>query len=396
MNFSLKALWDKVSTSLWFIPSVMVAGGATLSLLAVAVDRHIIDAPGRTLLLYGGGAEGARAVLGTIASSMMTVAGVVFSITIVALTLASQQFGPRILRNFMEDTGNQIVLGTFIATFVYCLLVARTVRGGDDHQFVPHIAVTGGVFLAIISLGVLIYFIHHVANSIRAETILARVAADLDAAIDRLYPEEIGEEAAPGAWEIDPEYTLRTEVVASRDGYLQVIDDEAVMEIAVNSGTILEFLVQPSDFIERGDVLAEVYSRGPIDQRTTESLERAFRIGTGRSPVQDAAFPLRQIVEVAVRALSPGVNDPFTAMNAIDRIAAGLRRLGRRRFPSAVRHDAEGNLRVIAPHKEYEQIANEALRPLREAAERSPVVSDHLRQSLDSAGPLSTSPGGST
>lgn len=382
----LRALWDKVSTSLWFIPAVMVSGGAILSFLTVAVDRRIIDAPGRTVLLYGGGAEGARAVLGTIASSMMTVAGVVFSITIVALTLASQQFGPRILRNFMEDTGNQIVLGTFIATFVYCLLVARTVRGGDDYQFVPHIAVTGGVLLAIISLGVLIYFIHHVANSIRAETILARVAVDLDAAIDRLYPEEIGEEKAPASWEIDPALTVRTEVVAPHDGYLQAIDHEAVMEIAVRTGTVLKFLVEPSDFIERGDVLVEVYARDPIDDRTRGSLEGAFRIGISRSPVQDVAFPLRQLVEVAVRALSPGVNDPFTAMNSIDRISAGIHRLGRRRFPSALRHDEEGRLRIIAPHKEYEQIVKEGLRPLREAAERSPVVSDYLGKSLDSVG----------
>lgn len=257
-------------------------------------------------------------------------------------------------------------------------------RGGDDYKFVPHIAVTAGVFLAIISLGVLIYFIHHVANSIRAETILARVGTDLDAAIDRLYPEEIGEKPQ-AAWQIDPAYTVRSQVVASRDGYLQAIDDEAVMEIAVKTDTVLQFGVQPSDFVVRDDILVEVYARDPIDDRSTKSLEDAFMIGIARSPVQDVAFPLRQLVEIAVRALSPGVNDPFTAMNAIDRIAAGFRRLRSRRFISPLRHDEGGRLRIIAPHKGFEQIMKEGLRPLREAVERSPVVADYFERSLGSA-----------
>ncbi len=142
--------------------------------------------------IYTRGPDGARAVLSTIAGSMITVAGVVFSVTIVALSLASNQFGPRLLRNFMRDRGNQIVLGTFVATYLYCLLVMRTVQGMDGSQFVPHLSVTVAILMAVASLGVLIYFIHHVAVSIQAPELIANVAHELHEAIDRLFPEELG------------------------------------------------------------------------------------------------------------------------------------------------------------------------------------------------------------
>lgn len=173
----LANLWESLRTSYWFVPTLMTAGGVALSFASVHLDERVNYKWVRTVgWIWAGGAEGARQVLSTIAGSMITVAGVAFSITIVALTLASNQFGPRLLRNFVRDAGNQIVLGTFIATFVYCLLVLRTVRGEDDTEFVPYVSVTLGVAFALTSLGVLIYFIHHVAISIQAENLIASVA----------------------------------------------------------------------------------------------------------------------------------------------------------------------------------------------------------------------------
>ena len=196
----LRAFWESIRATYWAVPSLMAVAAVGLSVAMIRVDEVLTPKFIGTLSwVYTGGPEGARAVLSTIAGSMITVAGVTFSITIVALTLASQQFGPRLLRSFLRDLGNQIVLGTFVSTFIYCLLVLRTVRGNDDAQFVPHLAVTLGVLLAMLSLGVLIFFIHHVSMSIQASQIIANVAQDLEGAVVRLFPERLGHEPAPVA-----------------------------------------------------------------------------------------------------------------------------------------------------------------------------------------------------
>ena len=226
----LRAFWESVRTTYWAVPSLMAVIAIGLSVAMIHVDEVLTPKFIGTLSwVYTGGPEGARAVLSTIAGSMITVAGVTFSITIVALTLASQQFGPRLLRSFLRDLGNQIVLGTFVSTFLYCLLVLRTVRGNDDAQFVPHLAVTLGVLLAMLSLGVLIFFIHHVSMSIQASQIIANVAGDLEGAVARLFPEQLGQERAPRHREHDrsPRRLRRdaSAVPADSNGYVQAIDE---------------------------------------------------------------------------------------------------------------------------------------------------------------------------
>ena len=191
MKTWLMNYWESIRANFWFVPTVMVAGAVALSLVTINLDKvaaydNWIATLGWT---FTRGPEGSRAVLSTVAGSMMTITSVTFSITIVALQLASSQFGPRLLRNFMRDRGNQISLGTFIATFAYCLLILRTVNGTEEQRFVPHISVTVGLLMALTSLGVLIYFIHHAAASIQAENVIANVGRDLDQAIARLYPE---------------------------------------------------------------------------------------------------------------------------------------------------------------------------------------------------------------
>ena len=384
MNIPLSATWEKVRSSLWFVPSLMVAGADVLSVVTVAIDRTIVDAPGRSVLLYGGGADGARALLGAVASSMMTVAGVVFSVTIVALTLASQQFGPRILRNFMNDTGNRVVLGTFIATFVYCLMVVRTVRGGDEITFVPHVSVTVGVGLALASLGVLIYFIHHVATSIQADTVIARIGAELEESVERLYPQQIGsDEAHPETADIPAPFTTLTELRASGEGYLQIVDDEKIIETAAEHDLLLRFHHEPGDFVFEQSLLVEVYSKEVPPEGARDAIVGSFVIGNGRTPAQDVEFTFHQLVQLALRALSPSLNDPFTAMSAIDRITAGFRRLGLRRFPSPLRKDDDEIVRVIARRKSYEDIVISSMRPLLESAAASPVVMHHLKRRLE-------------
>lgn len=193
----LRAWWTTVRDSLWFVPATMIFGAVALALgiieVSDRVDREVLL---RYPRLSGAGAASSREMLSTIASAMMTVAGVTFSITTVAVTQASSQYTSRILRNFMRDRQNQVTLGTLTGVFVYCLVVIRTVRGDDDLRFIPEIAVLGAFVLAVVAIGVLVFSIHHVASSLQASSILSRISTETVAAVEHLFPEGIGEEPA--------------------------------------------------------------------------------------------------------------------------------------------------------------------------------------------------------
>ena len=373
----LLALWETVRTSFWFVPSLMAAAAVALALVMVQVDRLATDdriQPGSWI--HGGGPEGARAVLSTAAGSMITVAGVVFSITIVALTLASAQFGSRLLRTFMRDLGNQVVLGTFIATFVYCLLVLPTVGETDGRAFVPHLSITVALGLALASLGVLIFFIHHVARSIQAETVIAAVADDLDDVIEHLFPEEIGRDPPDGDAGLPPDFARSARPVASRrDGYVLVIDDDALMALAEAHDLLLRIERRPGHFVVAGDPLALAAApAGRIDDGLADAIRRTFVLDVRRSLPQDAEFGLTQLVELALRGLSPGINDPFLAITCIDRLGQALCRLARRSMPSPHRHDATGRLRVVAPAESFDRLLACALDPIRRYGREHPSV----------------------
>ena len=238
MNRLLK-WWQLLHSSFWFIPGAMSVGAVALAFGTVALDRAKSAAWRESFgFLYSGGAEGASTVLGTVAGSMITIAGVVFSMTLIALSLASSQLGPRLLRNFMRDAVNQVVLGTFVATFLYCLLVLRTIRRAEEALFVPHFAVTLGVVLAVVSVGVLIYFIHHISLSIQADQVVARVGRELIRGIDDLFPDRLdpaiqaGSQQPEGAGLQDGFDEEAREVLASEDGYVRSVDIDALMELA--------------------------------------------------------------------------------------------------------------------------------------------------------------------
>ena len=348
----LLAFWEYLRGTYWAVPSTMAVAAVGLAIGMIQADEsataRLLD---RLTWVYTGGPEGARAVLSTIAASMITVAGVTFSITIVALTLASQQFGPRLLRNFLRDPGNQVVLGTFVSTFIYCLLVLRTVRGSDNEEFVPHLAVTVGVGLAMLSLGVLIFFIHHVATSIQASQIIANVAEDLEAAIDRLFPEDIGEGAVTDLDGASHEPAVdgdAREVRAKTTGYVQAIDSEGLMDLARERNVVVRVRARPGAFVRRGEVLLAVTPAPSHADGDDKRCQRMFIVGSDRNGTQDVTFFVDQLVELAVRALSPGINDPGTARLCIDRLEQALCHLAGRRIPSAARRDEEGRIRVFA------------------------------------------------
>ena len=283
--------WEALRTNFWFVPTLMVAGAVFLSLVTISLDK-VAGARGRIAALgwtFTRGPEGSRAVLSTVAGSMMTITSITFSITIVALQLASSQFGPRLLRNFMSDRGNQVSLGIFIATFAYCLLILRTVNGTEGQQFVPHISVTVGLLLALTSLGVLIYFIHHAAASIQAENVIANVSRDLDQAIARLYPGLLGEvpsETGRQAAERDvPDDFERGSLAieAVRSDYLQAIDVERLVGVASEHDLLIRVYHRPGKFLVINGDLSRAWPGDRVAAEVAEIIRGAFYQGPFRT-----------------------------------------------------------------------------------------------------------------
>ncbi|MDA3859038.1 MAG: DUF2254 domain-containing protein [Roseovarius sp.] len=301
---------------------------------------------------YAFGPESARAILSAIAGSMITVAGVTFSMTMLTLQLASSQFGPRMLRNFMRDRGNQIVLGTFLSTFVYCLLVLASVRGSGSSSFVPLIAVTFGMILAVASLATLIYFIHHIATSIRIETILAKLSVEACQTVERVFPEH-GHTSAPFpeklmAEALPPDFEDDSRsVVASVSGYIQSIDLDGILQVASDNDLVVRVEGRIGNFVPGAGslVIASPYRR--VSDAVADDLSNVFSFGQERTPEYDIEFSLRRIVEIAQRALSPGVNDPTTALYCLDRLGEVLGLLADRHFPSGRIMDEDMKLRVV-------------------------------------------------
>ena len=383
------AVWDALRTSFWFVPALMVLASIALAYLLTSLDARLQPADLAGLgWIYTGSAEGARSMLSTIAGSMLTVAGLSFSITIAALTLASSQFGPRLLRNFMRDTGNQVVLGTFIAGYIYCLLVLRTVRGGEDNAFVPQLSVTVGVGMALAGVAVLIYFIHHIAQSIQVAHLIARVGKELDEAIDHLFPERIGGAVAEGERPAaDAQLPLHFDrdavlVPASSSGYLQTVDDNQLLAITTDDDVVVRLVHRPGDWVVQESTIAEVWSPNHTGADLVARINDVFVLGIQRTETQDVEFPIQQLVEIAVRALSPGINDPHTATMCIDRLGASLCRLGDRAFPTPYRSDETGQLRVIARPVTWDSIVHTAFDEIRQYGRSSTAVTLRLLETL--------------
>ncbi len=372
MKTFLSTTWEKLSSSYWFVPTLMAVFATGFSFLTIHVDSIINATWAREAgWLWAGGPQGARSVLSTIAGSTITVAGVVFSITIVALTLASSQFGPRLLRSFMNDRGTQIVLGVFVSTFLYCLLILRTVRGVDAVTVIPFLSVTCGILFGVASVGFLIYFIHHVPTSILAGTILGRVASELHSTIERLYPEEFDPAKEPAETDsgkrLPPRFDAEARPVTSTEsGFIQAIGNDDLLKLASRENLVIRLRRRPGDFAAEKSVLAEIWPPDRMSDEVVKKLREAYFFGWHRTPTEDIEFAIDQLVEVAVRALSPGINDPFTAMTCLEWLGATLIQVGNRRIPSPYRYDDEGELRLVADETDFAGIAAAALNQIRQ------------------------------
>ncbi|MFC7475478.1 DUF2254 domain-containing protein [Dankookia sp. GCM10030260] len=373
-----RQFWADLRASFWLRPAVM-------TLLAIVLAELLIRADGVISLpswlegwVYAGGTAGARDVLGTVASATIGVAGTTFSITVAALSLASSQMGPRLLRNFTSDPGNQYALGALVSTFAFALMALRSVHDAEDGAFVPQLAVSVGLLLAFGCVGVLIWFIHHVATSINVNTVVALVHGDLSAALRRL-PRRSGppDAAAEPATPDESGAPLR----APGGGYLQVLDDAELGQWAEDKDARLWLRIRPGDFVFPGSVIGRVVPAGLVDDAQS-ALGRALALGDTRSVEQDLEFAVRRLVEIGLRALSPGINDPFTAMAVLDRLGAALCELASHDLPSGC-HWRDGKFRLSRGTTDYAGLVDAMFHMLRQAGTGAPAVMIRMLEIFD-------------
>jgi uncharacterized membrane protein len=387
---------EALRTTLWLVPTLLCVAAVALFSGTYAVDRlafdHGIHLPS---LLSQSSPDAARTILGAAAGALITVTGVLFSVMIVAFTLASQQFGPRMLRNFIRDLGTQFSLGTYVASFVYTVLTLGSVGASANGTFVPRLSIAVAELLLLVDTAVLIYFVHHIAVSIQLPEVMAGISRDLRRAIDVQFPTT--EDDAPTAAPLLAEQTCRrmegvsATVPATTSGYLQFVRREELIAIAADTDSVIELLYRPGHFVTAGLPLARVWpaSAAPV---VAAALARAHVSGAHRTLTQDPVFPVDQLVEIAIRALSAAVNDTFTALTCIDWLADALCRISTLALPETLHCDRSGVPRLIERPPSYDRIVNRAVDKVRQAGGTMPAVAIRQIDALAKVVQYTTSP----
>ncbi|MBE0661345.1 MAG: DUF2254 domain-containing protein [Bacteroidales bacterium] len=379
-------LLEKLNASFWFIPILMLLITIGSAIGFIYLDSRIqLPNDGVLRYLLPASVDSAKSILTIIAGAMMGVAGTVFSITLVVLTLASSQLGSRLVRNFMYDKLNQVVLGTYVSSFVYCLIVLSSLKENDSFNFVPAISVLAALASAIAGIILLIIFIHHVSMSIQSDKVISDISAAMSKSIQKLFPEGIGqgeEKQAPDISFLKQSYNFIKEVRCKSSGYLQSVDGQGLINFAQDKDCIIILHQRPGNFLVQDMVLCEALCNEEFDIEMQEEIQDHFIIGKVRTPLQDAEFSIHQMVEVAARALSPGVNDPYTAIACIDNLTSVMCYLTGVEFPSPYRYDLKGKLRVIAVNHSFSGMLNAAFNQIRQYGEGSPSVMIRLMEAM--------------
>lgn len=388
MKMKVEPLLEAIRANFWFVPTVMI-----ILTLFMAIFTIWIDASGfasvDTLfpILYSSDVEAIRSLLGTIAAAMITVTSIAFSITIVALTLASSQFGPRLMRNFMKDRTTQIVLGVFISTFLYCIFIFCAISLEAPYQFTPGMSVLWAISMTCVCIGFLIHFIHHVSISIQADSVIEDVYCELKHSIEKLFPNNISDsnEMLSSEGNVgEGEYSFHEQLRCEQSGYVQLIDLPALIAELVSLDMQVELHFSPGDYVVKGDVFGDLYASKAIDEEHKNGLAKHFMLGSQRTPVQDPEFAVGQLVEIAVRALSPGINDPFTAITCVDKLSSAMSNLCAKHFPNVMWKDEQQVIRVECKSITFSAIANAAFDQIRQHAFNDTAVTIRLLEALKS------------
>ncbi|MGE0565826.1 MAG: DUF2254 domain-containing protein [Pseudolabrys sp.] len=370
----LLTLWYAVSTSLWALPLLIVAGAIVAAYLALNV--RLGGSGMLASFLDRGSADAAAQFMSGLLTAMITMATLAISITMVVLTLAAQQLGPRIIRSFIADKKTQAALGLFLGTVAYLLVVLYSVSGAG--RTAPNLAISGGSLLVLISVAMLVVFVHHLANAIVADNAIARIGVQLDTDVSRLLP-DADDMVGPAPPKLD-----RTKAAAVRleiSGYVQAIDYEAIVNAACAADAIVEIGMRPGHFAVDGGVIAWI-AGGKDRDSLAHTIQNAVVVGAERTPVQDIEFSIRQMVEIAVRALSPGINDPFTAIAVLDRLSSSLAAVMRRAPARSVLVDDQRKPRVIVSRSTFEGLVAAAFDQIRQNGAQKPAILIQMADNL--------------
>ncbi|MFC7337585.1 DUF2254 domain-containing protein [Haloferula chungangensis] len=391
MKTKIAHLMDKLRSTFWVVPAVLVMSSIIAAVSLITLDHHAKHWVLRTApWLENISPEGTTTLLGTIANSVLALAGVTFSVALVALTLASSQFGPRLLRNFIRANTTQFTLGLLLATHVYCLLVIRNVRNGGD-GFVPHLATFGAFLLSLACIGLFIAFIQHVVFSIQADRVVADVYRELCRSIDDFFGEEgVSDDAEEDrrmqekeSWE---DLNSEDSLASQKTGYLQAVDIAGMVSLAAEHDLHCRVLVRPGDFIVNGGHLVAWNAPSALSSEDRTRFHNCFLIGERRTAEQDFEYCVRQLVEVALRALSPGINDPFTAINCIDYLGGALVRVAGKRLPKDEFEDDDGVPRIRTRPETFTSFLDAACDQIRQASFNKPEVSIRMLEMLRGVG----------
>lgn len=380
--------YKELLATFWFVPVLTIVLAIVLSAGLVSIDNNwtLADESWMHFFLVNS-ADSARSILSTISGAMIGVAGTVFSVTLVALTLASSQFGPRLIKNFMYVRLNQVVLGSYIATYLYCLLVLNAIKTEGGYVFIPSLSILVAILAAVSNIVLLIVFIHQIATSIQADKIIADISEFVSEQVKNLFPEKMGQEAEKEEEEVDVDATVsqypHSRVVKSRkSGYLQYIDDQALMHLISEKEALFDLHHRPGSYLVDGLKIGEIHSKEALEEEEVEKILDQFFIGKTKTPQQDLEFSIHQLVEIAARALSPGVNDPYTAIACIDNLTNTMSYLAQVKFPSRYRYDEEEELRIMADVLEFEGMLAAAFNQIRQFSAGSTAVIIRLMEAL--------------
>ncbi len=381
MRDRLRHVWTIIQGSLWFVPVLMGAAAAALAILLLNVDTGLIRDAGEFWLLYTGDAENARELMSALLSGMITMTSLVVSITMVVLTLAAGQIGPRLIRSFIQDRVTQAVLGLFLADILYLLVVFRTINGPPEGSggggSVPHLAVSTGTGLTVLCLLVLLFYIHKLARSIIYDTVIRNVTTELQETVARLMP--AADETDPRDEEGPEPAGHGAPVSLDRDGYVQAIGHDGLVEAARKAGAVIRLRAGAGDFVLADTPVATVH---PPSDAVAAAVRDAFVIGPERTPAQDVGFGIRQLVEIATRALSPGLNDVFTAIAVIDNLSAALADIFRHDPEPGRLRDGDGTVRIVRDVPDHGALVGAAFDQIRHSGGGNPAVLTRLADAI--------------
>lgn len=378
--FKTKKAARVLSGSFWFIPGVLILISLFTAFYLPVVSDFKIDAFLTDHRLGVATASSAMQVVQIIASTTITITSIAFSMTIVALVMASSQFGPRLLKNFMQNKSTQWVLGTFTATFVFCLVVLNQINADQEVPYYPATSVFIAVILALICVFLLIFFIHHVATSIRADTVVTHTSNALMRDM-RTLQKKNSRMARYSSVVDSKQYPYQTQLRSNCSGYIQAIEYKHVIDIACNHKGLLKMHHRAGQFIIPNTPIATLYSTTAIAE--TIDIDEALVTGNERTSLQDPLFAINQLVEMALRALSPSLNDPFTATNCIDGLAEAMGSFTLDTLPHNVFLDNDNNARVLSNEVSFDDLFKSAFLQIRQSCEAHPFVLIHLLKSFE-------------